>query len=270
MKSSRSLRLLTVGALAAWLVACGGGGGSSTTSTTPTAPTAPTNTGLSAPGLTLTQDISAAVPLVEEMLLTYSLAADAQAAKALGALIPGVGATATSPVTCSGGGSIAFATRAGSDILDYTYAACSDGTFTFDGTAAVGPTFGTGGAVTSYEIIFSGMTAAGPGGLNATLGNGTLTCTPNAGAAPSCVTTLGGYVWGYDVAYSNGLANGSHQCDCGLGSWNVTFKDFGATSGKAEVFATNGSAVVTRTGAKTFTVVMFVGSDVKTYDVKLP
>ena len=271
MNSSSLLRILVVSAATAALVGCGGGGGSDTSGTSaPTAPIQPTNTGLGAPTLMLTQSQGAVFPLVEEMISTYALADEAQAAKALGSLVPGVGSAATSPYGCSGGGQIAVTDTAG--VLDYTYTDCSDGTYTFNGTSQLTPTPVTGGAVTSYGLAFTDLQLTIPGGSPVAV-SGALTCTPpsTAGQAPSCVSAVGSYVWGSDISYSsNGIANGSHQCDCGQGSWNVTFKDFGATSGEAAVFATNGSAIVTRTGAKTFTVVLFLGSAVQTYTVTLP
>jgi hypothetical protein len=265
---SKVFRAVILVASVASLSACGGGGGGGGSSAT--APTPPANTGLSAPTLTLSQSINAVTPLVQEMTLTYGLADEAQATRALGSLVPGVGNTATSPFACTSG-DIAFTKDPASGILSYTYNNCSDGTYTFSGTSSVTPT-PSAGPVTSYRLVFNGQ-VSGPGGLSATITNGTLACTPaaTAGQAPSCTTTAVGYVWGYDISYAaNGAANGSHQCDCGQGSWNVTFKNFTATGGVAEVFATNGSAIVTRTAAKMFTVEMFAGGEVRTYTVPLP
>jgi hypothetical protein len=274
MKISKISRVLIVIAAAASLSACGGGGGGGGGGSSATPPTQPANTGLSDPGLNLTQSVSAAIPLVQEMTLTYGLADEAQATKALGSLVPGVGNTTPSPYQCAGGGTITYTPNATG--LAYTYTGCSDGTYTFTGTSQVTPTVNAGGALTNYQISFTGLQQNGPSG-SATV-TGSLACIPaaTAGQQPSCVTQTtvagasGEYVWGYDISYAANTANGSHQCDCGQGSWNVTFKNFTATNGVAEVFATNGSAIVTRTGAKTFTVVMFVGGTVQTYDVTLP
>jgi hypothetical protein len=270
MKSSRTLRFLAAGAVTAVLVACGGGGGGGGGggTTTPTAPTPPTNTGLAAPSLVLNQSAGDAYNLVTEMVLTYTLAEQAQAANALGALVPGVGSAVSTPYSCTTGTIDVTDTNG---LLAYSYNNCSDGVYSYNGTGSQVVVTLSSGAVTSYELTISQLAATGPGSLSTTL-DGTVTCTPAAmaGQKPQCVTTLGGYIWGYDISYSGSLANGSHQCNCGNGSWNVTFKNFGPTSGTAEVFASNASAIVTRTGAKTFTVVMFVGSDVKTYTVTLP
>jgi hypothetical protein len=266
---------LIVSAATAALAACGGGGDSGdraspSSASVPAAPKPPTNTGLSTPTLTITQSLGAVIPLVEEMVKTYAIANEAQAAKALGSMVPGLGSAAASPYNCSSG-QITFTADTGGN-LAYAYNNCSDGTYTFNGTSQVTPSFGAGGAVTSYRLAFSDLQLGGPSGLAATV-SGSITCTPasTAGQAPSCTSALGGYVWGSDISYAiDGAANGSHQCDCGQGTWNVTFKGFASTSGAADVFATNGSAVVTRTGPKTFTVVVYVGDTVQTYTVTLP
>lgn len=269
MQLTKPLRLLIVGVATVVLSACGGGGGGGGGGgTSPTAPTPPANTGLSAPTLTLTQSLGAATPLVDEMMLTYALADDAQATRALGSLVPGVGNTSTSPYNCSSGGTITYTTDASGN-LAYTYNNCSNGTYTFNGTSQVTPTVNAGAL--SYQISFTNLQLSSPGGLSSSV-TGSLACTPSATAGQSsiCITSAGGYVWGYDIGYgSNGTANGTHQCGCGTGTWNVTFNDFSETSGEAEIFATNGSAIVTRTGAKTFTVVMFVGNVSETYNVTL-
>lgn len=274
MKSSSLLRAMVLVIGLAGLSACGGGGDSGAASANSVgstiAPTPPSNTGLSTPTLSLSQSLSAVIPLVEEMVSVYALADDAQATKALGSLVPGIGGAAPQTYSCSSGQIDLAANADGS--IDYTYNTCSDGTYTFSGTSRVTPTVGAGGAVTSYRLDFANLQFAGPGGLVSTA-SGSVTCLPpaTAGAGPSCTTDVGNYVWGSDISYSSsGTANGSHQCNCGQGTWNVTFNDFTPTSGEANVFATNGSASVTRTGAKTFTVVLFLGTTAETYSVTLP
>jgi hypothetical protein len=268
MNSSHILRYLIIGAATAALAACGGGGDSGGSS--PTAPTPPSNTGLTAPTLTIAQSLSAVGPLVDEMVLTYAIADEAQAAKALGAMAPGVGTSSTSPYNCSSG-QITFTSNP-NGTLDYTYVNCFDGTYTYNGTSQVTPTTAGGGAVTSYLLAFTNLRVSGPpAGLAPTV-SGSVTCTPSGtpGQAPACTSAVGSYVWGNDASYASGAANGSHQCDCGQGTWNVTFRNFSATGGQADVFASNGSAVVTRTGAKTFTVNVFVGSNSGSYTHTLP
>ena len=275
MNISQILRVLVLSAATAGLAACGGGGDSGdraapSSAAVPTAPKPPANTGLSTPTLTITQSLGAVIPLVEEMVKTYAIADEAQAAKALGSLAPGVGGASASPYICTSGQITFSADTSGN--LAYAYNNCSDGIYTFNGTSQVTPTLDAGGAVTSYRLAFADLQLAGPTGLATTV-SGSITCTPagTAGQAPSCTSALGGYVWGSDISYaSDGAANGSHQCDCGQGTWNVTFKNFASTSGEADVFATNGSAVVTRTGPKTFTVVVYLGETVQTYTVTLP
>jgi hypothetical protein len=271
MQLSKPLRLLIVGVATAVLSACGGGGGGGAGGggSSATQPTQSANTGLSAPTLTLTQSLGAATPLVNELVLTYALADEAQAARALGSLVPGLGNSDPSPYICGGGGMITY-TIDGNGNLAYTYTDCFNGTYTFNGTSQVTPTV-TAGGLTSYDISFTGLQVSSQGGLSASV-TGSLTCTPaaSAGQSPTCTTSVGGYVWGYDISYgSNGTANGTHQCGgCGQ-TWNVTFNDFTETGGDADIFATNGSAIVTRTGPKTFTVVMFVGNVSESYNVTL-
>jgi hypothetical protein len=268
MQLTKPARLLIVGVATVVLSACGGGGGGSGSGgSSPTPPTQSANTGLSAPTLVLDLNDSTARSLVTEMTLTYALADDAQATRALGSLVPGLGNSATSPYICSGGGTITFTTGASGN-LTYTYADCFNGTYTFNGISQVTPTFNAG-ALASYEISFTGLQLSSQGGLSASV-SGSLDCIPAAGQSPTCTTSVGGYVWGYDIGYgSNGTANGTHQCGgCGQ-TWNVTFNDFNETSGGADIFGTNGSAIVTRTGAKTFTVVMFVGNVSQSYNITL-
>ena len=231
-------------------------------------PSGKANTGLTAPTLLLDQDIDSANPLVQQLTLAYGQADDAQAVKALGSLGPSVGTTVPTPFNCASG-NITFA-QDPSGNLDYTYNNCFDGTYTFNGPAQVRRTV-AGGVVTSYQLSFTDLQVTGSPGLPPAM-SGMVTCTPaaTAGQAPSCTTSVGDYLWGYDIGYAgNGSASGTHQCTCQQGTWNVTFDDFSAAGGEANVFATNGSAIVTRAGAKTFTVMMFVGSDAQSYSVTL-
>jgi hypothetical protein len=76
-------------------------------------------------------------------------------------------------------------------------------------------------------------------------------------------------VWGRDTVVTAAGVSGTHQCSCSQGSWNVTFNNFTASSGKAFVYATNGTANVTRTGLKTFTVALAVEGTTKAYAIVL-
>jgi len=271
-------RILTVFSAVAALTACGGGGGGGgdAAPATGTAPTPRTQqvTGLTPPTLTLVQDISTAIPLVEEMTRTYAHAGAAFAVKVIGSseLTPGFGSTADGSANCPAG-TVDYTAETPSGTIYYTYKGCSKGNYVFDGVATVQVTR-AGGAVTGYRIDFTDL---GVQGLNVPLDFGKLTgsvvCKPaaTAGQQPECIANYSGYVWGYDSTFdSGGTANGTHQCDCGQGTWNVTFENFTALAGLADIFATNGSAVVQRTGAKTFVVTMWVNGIVQTYNVTLP
>jgi len=273
MTPIKILQLSIVLASVALLSACGGGGGGGDDAPVPTAPTPLSQqvTGLTAPTLHLDQNLGAAIPLVQEMVLTFGKAAEASAIKALGslAMTPGFGAPVPGTHNCTAG-QIAY-TDESNGTLGYTYSSCSIGGFTFNGGTSTVVVARNVGAITGYNLTFIGLEISGPnvapvpGGLS-----GSVRCTPaaTAGQEPACTTTFGGYVWGLDAIFSNGgEANGTHQCDCGNGSWNVTFKNFTAISGTAEVFGTNGSAIVTRTGARSFSVTMFVNGTVATYSV---
>lgn len=269
-------RILTMFSTIAALAACGGGGGDSP----PAAGTAPTPrsqqvTGLNSPTLTLTQDINSATPLVQEMTSTYAHAGAAFAVKVIGSseLTPGFGSAADGSANCPAG-TVDYTAETPSGAIYYTYKGCSKGNYVFDGIATVQVTRAAGGAITGYEISFNNL---GVTGLNVPLSFGTLTgsvvCKPaaTAGQQPECIANYAKYVWGYDSTFdSGGTANGTHQCDCGQGTWNVAFEDFTAGGGLANSFATNGSAVVRRTGAKTFVVTMWVNGVVQTYNVTLP
>lgn len=271
MKISRAL---TVFLAVAALAACGGGGGGDPAPATSAAPTPRSQqvTGLTAPTLTLTQDISAAIPLVEEMTRTYAHAGAAFAVKVIGSpeLTLGFGSAVDGSANCPAG-TLDYTAELPDGTIYYTYKGCSKGNYVFDGVATVKVTRANG-VVTGYTISFDKL---GVTGLNVPLSFGTLTgsvtCKVAAGQPPECLATYEGYVWGYDSAFDSGAtANGTHQCDCGQGTWNVTFENFAALSGLADIFATNGSAVVQRTGEKTFVVTMWVNGIVQTYNVTLP
>lgn len=262
-KMNPEVRVLSLAAcsLVVLLTACGGGGGGGGGSGT-NAPPRPT-AGLSDPSLTLQQNQPTAISLAQEMVQTYQLADEAAAAQQLVEMAPGVLDSSTSPAACPGGsGTISFATNGSG--YNYTYNACANAGYVFTGSGVITPTV-VSSAVTEYDLDFSNVTVTGTNAPNTAL-TGSSVCTPGTSAV-SCITTLGGYVWGNDVSYSAGLANGSHQCDCGNGTWNVLFDDFGATSGAAYVYASNGEASVTRLSANTFRVVLTVNGVTTTYDV---
>lgn len=262
-KLNPEARVVTLAAcgLVVLLTACGGGGGGGGDSGT-NAPPRPA-AGLSDPSLTLQQNQPTAISLAQEMVLTYQLSDEAAAAQQLVEMAPGVLDASTSPYACPGGsGTITFATNGAG--FNYTYNACANDGYAYTGSGVISPTV-VSSTVTEYDLDFSNVTVTGTNAPNTAL-TGSSVCTPGTSSV-SCITTLGGYVWGNDVSYSAGLANGSHQCDCGNGTWNVLFDDFGATSGAAYVYASNGEASVTRLTANTFRVVLTVNGVTTSYDV---
>jgi hypothetical protein len=193
--------------------------------------------------------------LAREMREAYSVAQDAMAHRELSLLAPGRTGTPPASETCPGGGGITIAQGAGGS-LSYLYVDCVTGGYTFNGNATMTPS--NQGA--AYGIDLGSVSVTHPGGYSATL-DGNSNCVVGAGGT-QCVTTQSGFRWGYDITYvaSTGLAGGTHQCNCGTQrTWNVVFDDFGATSGTAYIYATNGTAIVERTSANTFTVTRLIG-----------
>lgn len=275
MNTSRltPLLILTV-ALSGGLAACGGGGGGD--AAPPPAAPAPSQpppvngmpafpseavTGLTYPSKTLQLTTPQATELVKTTVSTYLISGEARAAVQLGQEAPGALSNTPSPAACSGGGAISYVLAAGKH--DYAYAGCVSGPFTYAG----GPnknsmTLGTG----AYDISYADLTVTG--GWSGTL-NGTTSCKIVAGVA-KCTALVRGFIWGYDHAYDQvaAVANGTHQCNCdNAGTWNVLFENFGATGGKAYVYATNGGAIITRNSATSFTVVLTVNSVTQTIEV---
>lgn len=282
-KSLAFLDTLFVGvALTTLLTACGGGDtvddalappspGSATPVPPPSSgppPPAPVPTvmGLSLPTLRLTLNAEDAVLLAKKMVDAGDQAAGAAATLALGPLDPGLSG-APSPLACPGGGTLGHV-GTGAGVQAYTYSGCASGPYTFTGSSTYTPSV-AGGVVTSFTLAFDGLLASGAGSPPSL--TGTLNClAPTvAGAAPTCVSTFARIVWGWDTVVSAAGVSGTHQCSCSQGSWNVSFNDFGASSGKAFVYATNGTADVTRTGLKTFTVVLTVEGVTKAFSIVL-
>jgi len=268
-------------ALTTLLAACGGGDADddappapSPGSATPVPPPAsnpppapvPAGTGLSLPTLRLTLNAEDAVLLAKKMVDAGDQAAGAVATLALGPLDPGVSG-APSPLACPGGGTLGHV-DAGAGVQAYTYTGCASGPYTFNGSSTFTPSM-TAGVLTSFTLAFDGLLASGAGSPPSL--TGTLNClAPTAaGAAPACTSTFAHIVWGRDTVVSAAGVSGTHQCSCSQGSWNVTFDAFNASSGKAFVYATNGTADVTRTGPKTFTVVLAVEGVTKAFSIVL-
>jgi hypothetical protein len=149
---------------------------------------------------------------------------------------------ASGTVACPGGGTFSI------NGTTLTFIACATNGYTFSGTATVKPLAPDPG----YQLTYNALSASGPNGFNEAI-TGVSSCVVDAGET-RCVTKFGGFMWGYDSTYVNGVANGTHQCTCANGSWNVLFDDFDGSTGIAYVYANNGTAVVTRTGTKNFLV----------------
>lgn len=283
-RSLAFLNTLFVGvALTTLLAACGGGDtvddalsppapGSATPVPPPAGnpPPMPAGTGLSPPTLRLSLNADDAVLLAKKMVEAGEQAAGAVATLALGPLDPGVSpgvSGSPAPLACPGGGTLGHA-GAGAGVQAYTYSGCVSGPYTFTGSSTFTPSM-TGGVVTNFTLAFDGMLASGAGSPPSL--TGTLNCLAptTAGAAPACTSTFARIVWGRDTVVSAAGVSGTHQCSCSQGSWNVSFSDFNATSGKAFVYATNGIADVTRTGLKTFTVVLTVEGVTKAFAIVL-
>ncbi len=281
-KSLAFLDTLFVGvALTTLLAACGGGDtvndtlpspGNATplpappaSSPPPPAPV-PAGTGLSLPTLRLTLNADDAVLLAKKMVDAGDQASGAVATLALGPLDPGVSGS-PSPLACPGGGTLSYA-GTGTGVLTHTYTGCATGPYSFTGSSTFTPSV-TAGVLTSFTLVFDGLLASGAGSPPSL--TGTLNClAPTAaGAAPACTSTFAHIVWGWDTVVTTAGVSGTHQCSCSQGTWNVSFNDFNATSGKAFVYATNGTAEVTRTGLKTFTVVLTAEGTTKAFAIVL-
>lgn len=276
----RRLRVLFASAATVAFAACGGGGGSSSGSgcvdvnsngcvapspspSTPSPPAPATSeTGLSDPTLKLNDGINDVLMLVIEMRDAGMQAPGAGAATALADLTPDSSDLSAVP-TCSGGGTLTATAKTGGDYT-YTYTDCKSAGYTFNGTATVSST-----ASDKFDLSFTGLKVSGNSSPETIDGSLDCTVSTTAGTAAQCIAHYGDYKWGYDVAYTSGGAQGTHQCNCGNGSWNVTFKDFTSSSGTANVYATNGTAVVTRNGDKNFSATVEINGSIKSYDVEL-
>lgn len=277
MSTPRLTQLLILTVALSGLAACGGGGGGDAAPAPPAAPTpsepppvngmpafpSETQTGLSYPSKTLTLTSAQAGELVQTAVATYKISGQAAAAVQLGQEAPGALSSAASPAPCSGGGTIVYS--AGSSSYGYTYSTCASGVYVYGGASTM--TLGSG----AYDISYNNLPVAGPN--NWSTGSEGLTgvtaCKVSAGSA-KCIATYKGFIWGYDHTFDHTtlLANGSHQCNCNnAGTWNVIFDDFGALSGKAYVYATNGGAIITRNSATSFTVVLTVNSVTNTFNI---
>lgn len=298
MATQQSVRLLSLLMVTAAITACGGGGGGGDTTSPSPAPTssspspapapapgsapapspapapgvgvpapapisgpppAPTEaaTGLAAPTLNLSTSsntvtlVSSFILLAQELAQAYTFADEGAAAQAIAKV-----SSNPTPFNCPGGGVMTSGSPG-----SLSYVGCGTvGGYAFTGASTIanaGPT---------YTLNYSNLQVTG-GSAPSSPVTGQTTCVT---ASTNCVTTLGGYEWGYDASYANGLANGTHRCTCGNGTWNVVYQDFGATSGTAYVYATNGTATVTRQSDRLFRVSQTVNGQTNTFDVPLP
>ncbi|HET7866256.1 MAG TPA: hypothetical protein VFL86_17805 [Burkholderiaceae bacterium] len=231
----------------------------------PPAP-APQGTGLGAPTLLLTLDSNEAVLLAKKMVDAGDQAPGAAATLALGPLDLAAAGN-SSPMACPGGGTVSSTGSAGG-VQTQTYDRCSTGPYTFNGTATLTPTF-TGGVMTRFNLDFNGLQASGRGSPPSLTGSLDCTVSNAFGAVPACVSSFAHIKWGWDSVLTDAGMSGTHQCSCPQGTWNVSFANFAASSGRAFVYATNGTADVTRTGTKAFTVVLTVEGSTRAFAVTL-
>jgi hypothetical protein len=172
----------------------------------------------------------------------------------------GVAQTISCSSLASGGtGSVSVDTPAIGIVSGYTititYNACSFSGYTYNGTATI--TYDSYVSATNYTstLAYKNFSVSGPGVPVETV-NGKVTCTIN-GSSTSCYYNDGSRGWSSTMTYANGTANGSYAANYGNGSVQVTFNNFNATGGTATVTGANGSkAVITRTSATSFTVVI--------------
>jgi hypothetical protein len=272
-------------ALTTLLAGCGGGGddgpaapasnappGSATPVPAPPASTpvppapVPSGTGLSNPSLALTLNDGDAVMLARKMADASSAAAGAAATLQLGALDPGTREGA-SPWACPEGGAVSHEATA-PNVQRYTYGGCQVNGYTFNGTSTVSSNM-TGGTLNSFTVDFNLLQVAAAGAPTSVSGQLRCQLPATAGAAPACVSSYATFVWGWDTTLTAEGVNGTHQCSCASGTWNVAFDKFTGTSGTAYVYATNGTAVVTRSALKVFRVVLTVEGETRAFDVVL-
>jgi hypothetical protein len=189
-------------------------------------------------------------------------AAGGAAAVAVGGVQPVVGSTT---VNCPGGGTIGFSGPATG--MTATYNACVVGQHSFTGNATVSYV-ANGSAVQSYVISYTSLAASAPGGFSTALAGNT-SCDATSGSM-LCVADYRNVRWGADVTYdyTSAIANGSTACDCGPSQIvNAEVTALGSASGTAAVQGANGSAVITRTSATSFTVDLTAGGSMVSYPV---
>jgi hypothetical protein len=287
-KSLASLELLFLSAALTTLAACGGGGGGDDNpSPTPPAPSpgsatpappppvgspppppapAPAGTGLSEPSLALTLEARDAVMLARKMADAGNAAAGAAATMALGPIDPGTeGAAATTD--CAQGGTVSYVNTS-SSIMTYTYSACQISGYTFNGTSTVS-TNHENGVLANFTVDFNNLQVSGAGAPAAVTGELRCQAPTVAGQAPACISSYATFVWGWDMSLTSEGMSGTHQCTCSHGTWNVHFDKFTAAAGTAYVYATNGTATVTRNGVRAFRVVLTVEGTTQAFDIVL-
>lgn len=268
-------RLASIASVAVLLAACGGGGGGDGGANDPNAP--PTlvqrpseaSTGIAAPTRPLVRNDQSLNDIDKVKLLAKALA-DLHS-KAPG-LIAGQRAAALNPNGAAVAGAFQCTTgqiqyQSPTTSLPVSFQACFDGVFTIDGAATRTPP-----STAPYTLAYPGGLDVTATGIPTTTIIGSTTCTFAGGAAAAqCVSThgptAGAVSAGYTATFTGGVANGTYQCDCFAEStvgapvtMTVLFDGFGPTSGKAYVYASDGTVYVNRLNTNTYDVWVGTGT----------
>ena len=271
-----SLPLLTIAS--AVLTACGGGGGDSPPAQQPSAYVSWTDaqaasTGLIAPTQIVksgSAGLHGATTNVNLAVLEFERVPRIAASRQLAFIHDGI--TGEIPIEgaefpCPSGGSVrAYQLVETPRKLSYKYTGCTIGGYTLTGGAVDGSssqlTMNADGL--GYTVDHQSILVTGPGLMGGETVDATSTCTLPATGDPACVTVLERlFQWGKDFSYVAGKVSGTYRSantvllvDPNVSeTHNITYKDFGPTSGVATVFGTNGYSVLTRTDSTTFAVV---------------
>ena len=288
MKSPSAARIAITSLFVAVLAACGGGGGGEGDGGGggggggPTPPSEAT-TGIAAPTRALgnlLSDTDKARRLVTELNAARLASPGLVAGQRMAALAAAGGTQASEIANCAGSGTVwrLLLTAPDPDKLDYRFNNCADGEYIF-GTGGDGSAVATREANTGspYKVTYEEFELTGPGIAAAPANKigGEAACKVAATLAQCVTKPLQSELRaGYDAAYAVAPAavSGTFSCDCfaEMQSLVISFSGFGATSGTARVFATDGYVDVTRKTAGLYdvTVVHQGGTQLTLTDVQ--
>ncbi len=260
-------RYLVCALALAGLAACGGGGGGEDSAKAMDdnwnvadypSPVDEAGSGLSAPSREFKGNDSAErYALFQNLMDAIPKIPGALAVQQLGKVAAGVGINgADGSYACPEGGE-ATRSGAGTALQGYSYSNCVSGGYTFNGEASAT----VNGAGTVLSIAFLGLDISASGTSVVDDAIGSAKCVLSGTTVGKCIAEYPtgsveqkeNFVWGWDTALTAGAANGTHQCGCEA-TWNVTYKNFGPTSGKAVIAGKNGNAYINRLDACRFTV----------------